>query len=111
MNQREAISVCSLPPCGAGLSHVAEEFEEESIVPSCALELGSQGDFCVGMSAGDIEGEAPQDGEVGWALFFWMRGQSSSSTASSRQWRPILVGPWARPARMTSFGRLVLPIR
>src|SRR5437867_13264891 len=68
MNQREAISVCSLPPCGAGLSHVAEEIEEESIVPSCALELGSQGDFCVGMSAGDIEGEAPQDGEVGWGI-------------------------------------------
>src|SRR5438045_9622605 len=56
------------PVNGAGLSHVTEEIEQESIVPSCALELGSQGDFCVGMSAGDIEGEAPQDGEVGWGI-------------------------------------------
>jgi NAD(P)-dependent dehydrogenase (short-subunit alcohol dehydrogenase family) len=38
---------------------VAEEIEQECIVQSCPLELGPQGDFCVGMSAGDIEGEAP----------------------------------------------------
>src|SRR5438093_4772010 len=63
-----SLDVSPDPLLRAGLSHVTEEIEEESIVPSCALELGSQGDFCVGMSAGDIEGEAPQDGEVGWGI-------------------------------------------
>src|ERR1019366_9641841 len=47
----------SLPPCGAGLSHVQEHIDEEAVVPGSAFELASQGGLCVGMIAGNIEGK------------------------------------------------------
>src|ERR1700682_4146340 len=52
-------------PCRAGLSHMAQHIEEEGFVPSCALELATQGSFGIGMGAGDVESEATQDGEIG----------------------------------------------
>src|SRR5437870_13236214 len=76
-----------------GLSHVTEEIEEESIVPSCALELGSQGDFCVGMNAGDIEGEALQDGEVGWGIVLSIARQFLVEHAIDRPMHAIVHGP------------------
>src|SRR5436305_9569724 len=72
-------------PFEAGLSHVTEEIEEESIVPSCALELGSQGDFCVGMSAGDIGGEGLRDGEVGWGIVLSIGRQVFSEQGIERR--------------------------
>jgi hypothetical protein len=72
---------------------VAEEVEEEGIVPSCALELGPQGGFCVGLSASDVESEAPENGEIGWTI---VPGQASSHTF--QLCRLFVIGPPVRQA-------------
>src|SRR5438552_18246457 len=105
---RAANSVCSLPRLRAGLSHVTEEIEEESIVPSCALELGSQGDFCVGMSAGDIEGEAPQDGEVGWGIVLSIARQVLVEDDIERPMQAIFDGPVCAHDAHDILGAVVL---
>src|SRR5205807_7897317 len=103
-----ANSVCSLPRLRAGLSHVTEEIEEESVVPSCALELGSQGDFCVGMSAGDIEGEAPQDGEVGWGIVLSIARQVLVEHDIERPMQAIFDGPVCAHDAHDILGAVVL---
>ena len=64
------ISETSAPRRMAGLSHVQEQIDEEAVVPGSAFELASQGSLCVGMSAGNIEGKSPQNGEVGGSVVF-----------------------------------------
>ena len=58
------------PPQGAGLSHVEEHIDQEAVVPGGAFELAPQGGLCIGMSASNIEGKSPQDGEVGGSVIF-----------------------------------------
>jgi hypothetical protein len=62
-------------PCGAGLSHVSEKFEEEGIVPSGTLELASQGDGLVRVGSGDVESEASEHSETGWSVIPAIAGQ------------------------------------
>src|SRR5712664_4267763 len=57
-------------PRKAGLSHVRKHIDEEAVVPGGAFELASQGSLCVGMSASNIEGKSPQNGEVGGSVVF-----------------------------------------
>ena len=54
---------------------MAEEFEEEGIVPSGALEFETQGGGRVGMGSGDIEGKASEYGKVGRAVVLSVAGQ------------------------------------
>src|SRR5882672_6057794 len=70
MKRVVAASLSSPSPGGAGLSHVQEHIDEEAVVPGSAFELASQGGLCVGMSASNIEGESPQNGEVGGSVVF-----------------------------------------
>src|ERR1700736_4255280 len=57
-------------PLRAGLSHVEEHIDEETVVPGGAFELAPQGGLCIGMSASNIKGKSPQDGEVGGRVIF-----------------------------------------
>ena len=60
----------TLPRLWAGLSHVEEHIDEETVVPGGAFELAPQGGLCIGMSTSNIEGKSPQDGEVGGSVIF-----------------------------------------
>src|ERR1700755_51000 len=62
-------------PSRAGLSHVAEEFEEECIVPPGALELAAQGDCRVGVGLGDVESQTPEHGQVGRSVVLAIAGK------------------------------------
>jgi hypothetical protein len=53
----------------AGLSHVAEEIEKESIVPARAFDFLAHG-YWVGMRANDVECESSQDRQVLRAIVF-----------------------------------------
>src|SRR5713226_8670904 len=64
------LNVSRPSPSRAGLSHVQEHIDEEAVVPGCALELASQRGLCIGMSASNIEGNSPQNGEVGGSVVF-----------------------------------------
>src|SRR6202049_3397708 len=57
-------------PWRAGLSHVQEHIDEETVVPGGAFEFASQRGLCIGMSTSDIEGKSPQNGEVGGSVVF-----------------------------------------
>ena len=54
-------------PARAGLSHVGDEFEHEILIPPGAFELSAHGGF-VRVGSGDVEGEAPEDSEIGWSV-------------------------------------------
>src|SRR6202171_5398901 len=68
------ISFASTLPLQAGLSHVQEHIDEEAVVPGSTFELASQGGLCIGMSASNIEGKSPQNGEVGGSVVFSASG-------------------------------------
>src|SRR5207244_958841 len=55
-------------PARAGLSHVTQHIEEEGFVPSCSLEFATQRSLGVGVGADDVEGETPENGQVGWRV-------------------------------------------
>src|ERR1700730_10836296 len=57
-------------PSRAGLSHVQKHIDEEIVVPGGAFELATQRGLCIGMSASNIEGKSPQNGEVGGSVVF-----------------------------------------
>jgi hypothetical protein len=59
------LDLLSATPLFPGLSHVAEEFEEEGIVPSGALELTPQRGGCIRMGSAHVEGQASEHGKVG----------------------------------------------
>src|SRR5204862_8330964 len=81
---------------------------EYSIVPSCWLEFGSQGDFCGGMSAGDVEGEAPQDGEVGWGIVLAIARQALVEDDIERPMQAIFDGPVCAHDAHDILGAVVL---
>src|SRR5216684_2485975 len=56
-------------PSWAGLSHVVEEIEKESIVPARAFDFLAHG-YWVGMRANDVERESSQDRQVLRAIVF-----------------------------------------
>src|ERR1700704_454647 len=57
-------SLRSLPPCGAGLSHVQEHVDEETVVPGGTFEFAAQRGLCIWMSASNVERKSSQNGEV-----------------------------------------------
>src|SRR5882762_773716 len=81
------------PPPQAGLSHVAQQFEEELVVPSCALEFGAQGYLCVGLSAGDVESQAPEDGDIGRSVVLAVSRQIFVEHDVERPMQAVLDGP------------------
>src|SRR5260221_7595867 len=58
-------------PARAGLSHVQEHIDEETVVPGGAFEFASQRGLCIGMSTSDIEGKSPQNDEGGGSAAFY----------------------------------------
>src|ERR1700674_5040729 len=60
----------ALSPVTAGLSHVQEHIDEEAVVPGGAFELATQRGLYIGMSASNIEGKTPQNGEVSGSMVF-----------------------------------------
>jgi hypothetical protein len=58
-----AVNPSYLSPLAAGLSHMAEDLHEESIVPASALDFAPQGGS-IWVSSQDVEGEPAQNGEV-----------------------------------------------
>src|SRR6202035_5118196 len=58
------------PLFAAGLSHVQEHIDEETVVPGGAFEFAAQRGLCVGMSTSNVEGKSPQNSEVGGSMVF-----------------------------------------
>src|SRR6476620_3463599 len=73
--KKKKSGLSSSSPVIPGLSHVSEHIEEVDVVPSGTLELGPEGYLCVGLSAGDVEGQALEDGEVCGAIVLAVSGK------------------------------------
>src|SRR6266705_6323899 len=68
MSGRPRMMPLAPSPLWAGLSHVTQHIEEEGFVPCCSLEFATHGSLGVGVGAGDVEGETPENSQVGWRV-------------------------------------------
>ena len=82
-----------------------DEACEILVVPSCSFSAEADGILARGLS-GEVVGDVPAGGKVGWALSVLTRHSSSRKTMSMTQCKEFSVAQWARIIGPTAAARI-----